>query len=174
MGVNERKIAARSGTRGRGSHICHKRSLAFIVFATAAFFAFQRPLLPLIAGRREGGRQEQDTSLSLCLSHWFGKLGFKAPTKLSLRHSKARLAQQLSVWEEMTACETFTWAALDILAFSLEEFRFEPPLWSQHTVGAGRAPEPSLKKWNINSKLCLASNTVHFPRHWQLVWAFKV
>lgn len=55
MGVNERKIEAQSGAGGRGSHICHRRSLAFIVFATAAFFAFQKPLLPLIACKEEEG-----------------------------------------------------------------------------------------------------------------------
>lgn len=53
--MNERKVEARSGAGGRGLHICHKCSLALIVFATAAFFAFQQPLLPLIAGRQARG-----------------------------------------------------------------------------------------------------------------------
>lgn len=129
----------------------------------------------LQAGGREGGRQEQDTSLSLSLSHWFSKLGFKAPTKLSLRHSKARLAQQLCQFEKKWRRVRRSRELHSILSrFLSRNFGSSHHFGVCGVLGGGRAPEPSLKKWNINSELCLASNTVHFPRHWQLVWAFKV
>lgn len=113
MGVNERKIEAQSGAGGRGSHICHKRLLAFIVFATAAFFAFQQPLLPLIAGRqagrqmggREWGRiagkegERNRTPLSVSFTD-SANLVFKARAKLSLRRSKPCLVQQLYQFEK--------------------------------------------------------------------------